>query len=76
MASSKILIGKTIKLYRKEKGLTLQDLADKLNVDRQYVWRIENGKINMSLDYLDNVIKELECYHVDFFYDCKKMSCK
>jgi len=55
--SSREIIGRIIKLQRKMKGFTLQELADKLDVDRQYVWRLENGKINMSLDYLDKVIE-------------------
>ena len=48
-------------------GLTLQELGDKLDVDRQYVWRLENGKINMSPDYLDKIIENLKCKHEDFF---------
>ncbi|MBL7893626.1 MAG: helix-turn-helix transcriptional regulator [Bacteroidia bacterium] len=67
LSSSKILIGKTIKLHRKRKELTLQELADKLNSERQYLWKLENGKVNMSLDYLDKVITQLECNHSDFF---------
>ena len=67
MKKSKTIIGKTIKHYRKKKGLTLQELADKLGVDKQYVWKLENGKVNMSLDYLDKVIQELGCDHTDFF---------
>lgn len=59
MNSSKIVIGKMIKDLRKEKNLSQQELADLLDVDRQYVWRIENGKINLTLDYFDKVIKEL-----------------
>jgi len=59
MNSSKTVIGKMIKDLRKEKNLSQQELADLLDVDRQYVWRIENGKINLTLDYFDKVIKKL-----------------
>ena len=65
--SSKKIIGRIIKFQRKMKGLTLQELGDKLEVDRQYVWRLENGKINMSPDYLDKVIERIGCEHEDFF---------
>jgi transcriptional regulator with XRE-family HTH domain len=65
--SSKILIGKTIKLHRQKKGHTLQELADKLDIDRQYLWKLENGKVNMSLDYFDKVLKQLGINHSDFF---------
>lgn len=47
-----VLIGKLIKKERMKQKLSQQDLANLLKVDRQYVWRIENGKINLTLDYL------------------------
>jgi transcriptional regulator with XRE-family HTH domain len=65
--TSKEIIGKKIKIQRKKKQMTLNELADKLNADRQYVWRLENGKINMSLNYLDKIIEKLGCRHEDFF---------
>jgi len=67
MRTSKEIIGMMIKLRRKEKMITQQQLATLLDVDRQYVWRLENGKINLTMDYLDKLIKELDCNHADFF---------
>jgi transcriptional regulator with XRE-family HTH domain len=67
MKKSKHIIGRIIKYQRKKSGLTLQELANHLEVDRQYIWKLENGKINMSLDYLDKVIDKLGCKHEDFF---------
>ncbi|MBP7315911.1 MAG: helix-turn-helix transcriptional regulator [Chitinophagaceae bacterium] len=66
MKKSKNIIGRIIKRQRKRLGLTLQELANLLEVDRQYVWKLENGKINMSLDYLDKIIDKLECNHYVF----------
>ncbi|WBW49406.1 helix-turn-helix transcriptional regulator [Peptoniphilus equinus] len=37
-------MGNNIKYYRQMKGITQQELADKLNVSRQYISEIENGK--------------------------------
>lgn len=65
--SSQIIIGKIIKQQRIKSGHTLDDLAIKLNTDRQYVWKIENGKINISLTYLDRIINVLKSSHNDFF---------
>lgn len=59
MKSTKEIIGKMIKEVRTEKKITLQQLADRLDVDRQYIWRLENGKINFTLDYLDKILDEL-----------------
>lgn len=61
MSRTKELIGKFIKVRRVELGLTQHELAVKLSVDRQYISKVEGGKINMSLDYLDKVLTELNC---------------
>jgi transcriptional regulator with XRE-family HTH domain len=66
LLSSKVIIGKMISARRSEKKITPQQLADLLGVDRQYVWRLENGKINLTMNYLDEVIKHLGCVHADF----------
>ena len=47
--------------------MTLQELADGIDADRQYVWNIENGKVNITLDYLDKIIEKLGCNQDDFF---------
>ena len=47
--------------------MTLQQLADLLEVDRQYVWRLENGRINVTPDYLDIIIEKIGCSQEDFF---------
>ena len=48
-----------IRGVRLKNKLTQQELADRLGVDRQYIWRIENGKINLTLDYLDKITETL-----------------
>lgn len=55
-----------IKSRRLEKDFTQKQLADLLEVDRQYVWRLENGKVNLTMDYLDKVIYKLDCEQKDF----------
>ena len=66
MKSSKEIIGESIKFQRNERDFTQQQLADLLGVDRQYVWRIENGKVNMTMDYLDTIIDKMGCSHDNF----------
>lgn len=44
-----ILIGNRLKLARVEKGLTQQELADKVGVIRQTIGLIEAGKYNPTL---------------------------
>lgn len=59
-------MGKMIKSQRKQRDFTQKQLADLLEVDRQYVWRLENGKVNFTMDYLDKVIFRLNCEQKDF----------
>jgi transcriptional regulator with XRE-family HTH domain len=66
MDTSKEIIGKMIKTKREEKAISQQALGDFLNVDRQYIWRLENGKINLTMNYLDQVIEKLNCKQGDF----------
>ncbi len=66
MHTGKEIIGKRIKLLREEKNMTQQELADLLNVDKQYVWKLENGKKNLTMNYLDKLIQTLNCKHEDF----------
>lgn len=56
-----------IKYERIKKKLSQQDLAARLNVDRQYVWRIENGKINLTLDYLGKVLASIGVHPKEIF---------
>ena len=39
----KKLLGRNIKKYRKLNGLTQEQLAEKINVSRTYIVKIENG---------------------------------
>jgi transcriptional regulator with XRE-family HTH domain len=66
MKSTKEILGSLIKSRRLEKNFTQKQLADLLEVDRQYVWRLENGKVNFTMDYLDKVIYKLNCEQKDF----------
>ncbi len=51
--------GKMIRDIRKEKGLSQKALADKLGVSQQLISRIENGKENISLITLANILRVL-----------------
>lgn len=66
MTTSKEIIGRILKRQREQRNLSLQELADLLGVDRQYIWRLENGRINMTMDYLDKIIDRLKSKHEDF----------
>lgn len=71
MATSREILGSIINFHRKQKPMTLQALGDKIGKDRQYMWKVENGKINISVDALDVIIRVLGCSHSDFFNQSK-----
>jgi len=66
MMTSKEIVGAMIKDKRLKKVITQQQFADLLNVDRQYIWKLENGRVNLTMDYLDKIVVELGCLHSDF----------
>ena len=61
------VVGGIIKSIREEKKITQTQLAHLLDIDRQYVWRLENGFINLTMDYLDKIIVALGCVPTEFF---------
>ena len=67
MSRTKKIVGELIKQQRTKAGLTQEELAVKLGIDRQYISKLESGKINMTLDYLDKIILILKCSPKQFF---------
>ena len=64
--SSKVIIGQRIKFFREKNNLTLEELADLLGTERQYIWKVEKGMKNIRLDNLDKIISALKCKQEDF----------
>lgn len=59
--ANKMSIGKRIKELRKQKGMTIDELATKLNKNRATIYRYEKGDIeNLPLDILEPLAKSLE----------------
>ncbi len=56
----------SFKLHREKKGIAQQELADTLGIDRQYMWKIESGKINMTLDYLEGLMLKMDAKPEEF----------
>lgn len=51
--------GRQIKTYRKMRGLTLQNLADRINKSRATVSKYESGDIILDIETLDEIAKAL-----------------
>lgn len=45
-------IGESIRKIRESRGLTQEQLGEKMNISRSTISKIESGKFNLSIDYL------------------------
>ena len=48
----RLKVGETLKEMREKKGFSQDELAEAMNVNRSTISKIENGKFNLSVDYL------------------------
>lgn len=60
-------IGRNIAKIRSEKGLSQEDLAGLSDVARNYISRIENGKVSFSIPVLLRIAKALEVEPKELF---------
>ncbi len=68
----KMQIGQRIQQARLEKGMPAVDLAAYLNIDKNQMSRIENGRANCTIDKLYVIAQVLEC-SADFLLSGKKV---
>lgn len=61
------MIGRRIRDFRKQKGLTLQALAAKANLSAAYISQMENGRVNVNLETLSLIGHAMDVAIIDFF---------
>ena len=61
---TKLLLGKLIRKLRKQKGLSLRQLAEKVSVSFVNIAHIENGRITTAEEVIKELAKALD-YDVD-----------
>ncbi len=54
-----------IRYFRQEMGITQKDLAERVEVSRQTINALENGKYNPSLLLAHNITKILNKKHIE-----------
>lgn len=54
-------IGKTIRLLREEKGLTQEELAEKLHVTQSFISQVENKNQNITVNQVRKLSKIFGC---------------
>lgn len=62
-------LGELLTKWRKQKELTLKQLADRVGVTASYISQIEHGKASPSLTNLRKLARVLDRRTVDFFVD-------
>ncbi|MEW4922624.1 helix-turn-helix transcriptional regulator [Algibacter sp. 2305UL17-15] len=60
-------IGKRVRFFRKEKGITQTQLAQSVGKDRQYLYKIEKGKVTPNVVTISILAITLEVPLQDFF---------
>lgn len=59
--------GEKLKILRKEKGFTQEQLAIDLNIEISQISRIERGIINTSSDNINAIARVLKVHHNELF---------
>ncbi len=67
-------IGKNIQHFRKKRGYTQEQFAEKLGVSTNYYSALERGVYNIKLELLVTILNELDCSADDVFCDVVKKS--
>lgn len=62
-----IIVARNISRLRSDRGITQEKLCELADVSRGYFQRVESGKGNMTIDYLDRMRKALKCQWADLF---------
>lgn len=67
MLDIKILLGNRLKFLRKQAQITQEELYLRTGIDRKYISHIENGKRNVSIFKLQQLVNALGYSIKDFF---------
>lgn len=54
-------LGHRIRVTRKAKGLTQENLADIAEIDRSYIGGVERGERNITFNVLCQICRALDC---------------
>ena len=65
--NSYVIVGRNICRLRNEREMTQEKVCELADVDRGYYQRVESGKQNMTIEYLDRMRKALKCQWADLF---------
>lgn len=64
-----VKVGERVRYYRRMKDLTQTDLADRIGNDRQYIYKIEKGKVSPSISTIAIIAYALDISLAKLFED-------
>ena len=70
------IIGNKIQEIRKQRGLTQEQLAERVNISPHYLSALERGVYNIKLDLLVDILNTLNCSADEVFQDVVHSSSK
>jgi transcriptional regulator with XRE-family HTH domain len=62
--------GRNLRAYRKRRGFSQEDFADKLGVHRTYMGGIERGERNLTLKSVEKIAGKLELEPLTLLAHC------
>ena len=62
-------LGSKIKILRKSRGVSQEDLAKQSEITRTYLTQIENGKVNPSIGKIKKISENLNISLYEIFKD-------
>lgn len=54
------IVARNVRRYRQARGLSQQDFANEIDMDRTYYGGVERGERNVSIDNIERIAKGLE----------------
>mgnify|MGYP002803036353 CR=1 len=63
----RLLVGKRVKELRNNMGISQEELADMVGLDRTYITSVERGKRNISIVNVEKLAKALQVSLAEFF---------
>ena len=70
------IIGRRIQEIRKQRGLTQEQMAERVNISPHYLSALERGVYNIKLDLLVDILNVLNCSADEVFQDVVDTSSK
>lgn len=59
--------GKNLKKFRLQKGLSQEELSLDLDLDGSYIGKVENAKLNITIDKIISIANYLEIDVIELF---------